>query len=119
MFTQGDECLARARAAAARLGLEMQSALVEYVDPLVYRGTMGIFRKYARFSFQSECRLALLPGDGAPFSLRLGSLSDICMIGDLHDIDRRIQVSHDNTGHPAQSSRPRLTVRAAIADCVR
>jgi hypothetical protein len=85
VFTDGDEFLARARAAAERLGLEMQSKLVEYVDPLVYRGSMGIFRKYARFSFQSECRLALLPGNGAPFCLRLGSLADICLIGDLHD----------------------------------
>jgi hypothetical protein len=72
VFTEGDEFLRRVRAEALRLKIELQCSLVEYVDPSTYRGAMGIFRKFSSFSYQSECRLALLPGTGEPYSLWVG-----------------------------------------------
>ena len=93
VFTDGDEFLRRARAAASRLGIKLEVSLVEYVDETMYTGPMGIFRKYSSFAYQSECRLALLPGTGAPFSLHVGDLSDIALIGELAQLNKRIRLS--------------------------
>ncbi|MBI2780144.1 MAG: hypothetical protein HYX62_10265 [Gammaproteobacteria bacterium] len=95
-FTNGDEFLRRARAEAARLGLTLKTGLVRYVDRETHKGPMGIFRKFSSFSFQSEFRVALLPGTGKPYSLRLGDLSDIAIIGDLKSINDRIRVYSKN-----------------------
>jgi|ERR1035437_2684976 hypothetical protein len=92
LLKDGDEFLARARRAALNSGHTMECRAVEYVDE-AYSGPMGPFRKYATFSYQSEVRLALLPGTGAPYRLRLGSLSDIvALTGTLADVNRHIRV---------------------------
>jgi len=96
VFTDGDEFLRRVRAAASRLGVKLEASLVEYVDETTYAGPMGIFRKYSSFAYQSECRLALLPGTGAPYSLRLGDLSDIALIGPLAELNTRIRIGHSD-----------------------
>jgi hypothetical protein len=93
VFTDGDEFLRRVRAAASRLGIKLEASLVEYVEETTYTGPMGIFRKYSAFAYQSECRLALLPGAGEPFSLRVGDLSDIALIGELAQLNKRIRLS--------------------------
>jgi hypothetical protein len=57
---------------------------------------MGPFRKYARFSYQSEFRCVVSPGTGGPYELRLGNLSDIvAMIGSLADVNNHIKVVTD------------------------
>jgi hypothetical protein len=110
IFTNTDEFLRRARAEAQRRSLELKSGLVEYVDRRTYTGKMGVFRKFSEFAFQSEARLALLPGTGAPYSLRLGSLSDIAMLASLSEINQRIKITRDEAG-------PHLGIWAMPADC--
>jgi hypothetical protein len=88
----------------------LKSGLVEYVDPRTYIGKMGVFRKFSAFAFQSEARLALLPGTGAPYSLRLGSLSDIAMLASLIEINQRIKITRAEAG-------PHLGIWAMPADC--
>jgi hypothetical protein len=100
VFTDGDEFLRRVRAAASLVGIKLETGLVEYVDETTYAGSMGIFRKYSSFSYQSECRLALLPGTGTPFSLRLGDLSDIALIGPLAELNDRIRIRHSEENEP-------------------
>lgn len=96
LFKEGDEFLRRAKQAALDAGHDMECRAVEYVDETSYRGTMGPFRKLARFSYQSEFRCVLSPGTGAPYGLRLGSLSEIvAIIGPLADINSHINVVAD------------------------
>jgi len=117
VFTNGDEFLRRARAEAQRRNLELESGLVEYVDPRSYTGRMGVFRKLSTFAYQSEARLALLPGTGAPYSLRLGSLSDIAMIGNLSEINLRIEITREEASASTQPSEPHLGIWATTAGC--
>lgn len=92
VFTDGNEFLRRAKTAAEKLQLRYEAGLVQYVDGNAYRGDMGIFKKFSHFSFQSEFRIALLPGTGRPVSLNLGDLRDIAMVGELQEINSRIKV---------------------------
>lgn len=73
-------------------GLNLKAGLIEYLDPATYRGRMGTFRKYSDFEYQSEYRLALEPGFGKPYSLRVGDLSDIAELGDLDQVNDMIRV---------------------------
>jgi hypothetical protein len=93
LLKDGDEFLKRAKEAALDSGHEMKCHMVEYVDETSYSGTMGPFRKYSAFSYQSEVRLTLLPGTGVAYELRLGDLSDIvALTGPLADINRHIKI---------------------------
>jgi hypothetical protein len=88
----GDEFLRRVRIAAEKTGRETQWNLVEYVDKSVYHGPMGIFRKSSEFSYQSEFRIAILPGTGSPYKLEVGDLSDIVISGPLRELNQRMMV---------------------------
>ncbi len=93
LLKDGDEFLRRAKQAALDSGHEMKWHMVEYVDEASYSGALGPFRKYSAFSYQSEARLALLPGTGAPFELRLGDLSDlVAMTGPLTGVNHHIKI---------------------------
>jgi len=93
LLREGDEFLRRAKQAALDSGQKMIYGMVEYVDETSYSGPMGPFRKYSSFSYQSEVRLAITPGTGAPYELRLGDLSDIVALrGPLSDINLRIKI---------------------------
>ena len=94
VFTDGDEFLRRVRAEAARLDIRLKSDLVQYVEESTYHGSMGIFRKYSSFEYQSEFRLAMLPGTASPFSLRVGDLSDIALIGEVAELTHRMRLSY-------------------------
>ena len=48
---------------------------------------MGIFRKRSRYSYQSELRIAIVPGTEAPYRLRVGDLSDITRTGPLPELN--------------------------------
>jgi hypothetical protein len=74
------EFLRRLAIAAEKAGRELQHGLVEYV-PRTHTGDMGLFRKFDDYAAQSEFRIVLPAGDGLPFSLYLGDLRDIAMIG--------------------------------------
>lgn len=93
LLKDGSEFLRRAKQAALDSGHEMKYHMVEYVDETSYCGEMGPFRKCSAFSYQSEVRLALLPGIGGPYKLRLGDLSDIVALTcPLTDINHHIKI---------------------------
>jgi len=96
VFTDGDELLLRARAAAAKDGLTLRQGLVEYVDKETYHGPMGPFRKFSAFSYQSEFRLVAKPGCVGPRSLMLGSLEDIAVRIPLAEINRMLRLRSDD-----------------------
>lgn len=100
------EFLRRARAEAVRRKLDLQSGLVQYVDRSTYRGPMGFFRKFSSFSYQSECRLVLLPGTVKPYSLRVGDLSDIALIGELAQLSKRMRVTPEDAAQQAPATDP-------------
>jgi hypothetical protein len=87
-----DEFMKRVKAAAPGTGQELRSDLVEYIDEDSYEGPVGIFKKLSDFSYQSEFRIAFLPGTGAPLRLQIGDLSDIVMLGRLSDLNDRLRV---------------------------
>lgn len=93
VFTDGDEFFRRLRRAAGIQGLKLTWRLVEYIDRDTYHGKVGVFRKLSTFSYQSELRIAIFPGTGGPFSLRLGDLSAITLTGELASVNRRLRLS--------------------------
>jgi hypothetical protein len=93
ILRDADEFLRRVRSAAKKAGHEVRWGLVEYVNPSSYHGPMGIFRKSSEFAYQSEARIAILPGTGSPLKLDVGDLSDIVlMTGPLKRVDRVLRV---------------------------
>jgi hypothetical protein len=98
MLTDFDEFLRRVRAAAPGTGQELQSDLVDYIDELSYLGPVGIFKKALGLSYQSEFRLALLPGTGAARKFHVGNLSDIVILGRLSDLNDRLKVQVNTQG---------------------
>jgi hypothetical protein len=81
VFYKPAEFLSRLQRAAEAAGHEIQHSPVEYVDRHKYHGPMGAFRKFSERAQDSEFRILVSPGVGAPMSLRLGSLTDIAAIG--------------------------------------
>jgi hypothetical protein len=53
---------------------------------------MEIFSKFSYFRYQSEFRIALVPGTGKQEFLNVGDLSDITMTGKLSEINQHIKV---------------------------
>jgi hypothetical protein len=51
-----------------------------------------IFRKSSSFAYQSEFRMALVPGTGVVWKLPVGDLSDIVMVGSLPDLNRLVRI---------------------------
>jgi hypothetical protein len=100
VLTDGDEFLRRVHAAAEQTGFALRYQLVQYVDSETYIGPMGIFRKFASFSYQSEFRIALVPGTGNPYHLTVGDLSDIALTGNLAEINEHIRLTPEQLGPP-------------------
>ncbi len=90
IFTDADEFLRRVRAAVDVHRFKMETDAVQYVDPEAYWGEMGAFRKYNAYSFESEYRIILLPGFGEPYTLQVGTFSDIALLGELPEINQRL-----------------------------
>jgi len=87
-----DEFLRRVQRASIPPGQQLQYRLVEYVSPTEYLGPMGAFRKFANFEYQSEFRIAVVPGTGGDFGLDVGDLSDLVLTGELQGVNNRIRV---------------------------
>ena len=87
IFTDGDEFLRRVRTAADAASLKVEYHLVEYINEREHQGEMGIFRKRLRFSYQSELRIAIVPGRDEPYRLHVGDLSDITRTGPLSELN--------------------------------
>jgi hypothetical protein len=92
VLRDGDEFLRRVREAAERAALPLKVKMVEYVSEREYHGEMGVFRKSSEFEYQSELRIALLPGTGSPYRLKIGDLADITITGPLSDLNGWIKV---------------------------
>ncbi len=91
ILMDGDEFLRRVRTAAEREGIPLDWGPVEYVDPLTYSGRMGPFRKLSTHAYQSEFRLVIKPGTGQLFSLWVGSLKDIAIVGPSDEVNDRFR----------------------------
>ena len=92
VLTDFQEFLRRASAAAPGTGQQLEWDLVEYIDESSHLGPVGIFRKARAFSYQSEFRMALLPGKGMPLPFHVGDLSDIVRLGPLSELNGRLKV---------------------------
>jgi hypothetical protein len=93
VITDGDEFLRRVREAAALPGHDLHYKLVEYFDEDAYTGGVGIFKKRKAFQYQSEFRIALIPGTNQPFRFFIGDLSDITRIGLLSELNQRLRIA--------------------------
>jgi hypothetical protein len=100
LFLDGREFLRRLNEATTRVGHRVATKLVGYVDRRVYRGQVGVFRKFSEHASKSELRIAVLPGTGKPLSLRLGNLSDIAIMGSTNE---RLRL--DPKGQPSRANR--------------
>jgi hypothetical protein len=92
VLKEGDEFLRRVRTAADRAALTVEIKMVEYVNEREHHGRMGVFRKSSEFDYQSELRIALTPGTGAPYRLEVGDLADITSTGPLPDLNQLLKV---------------------------
>ncbi|SPE35939.1 conserved hypothetical protein [Candidatus Sulfopaludibacter sp. SbA3] len=101
VFTDGDEFFRRVRTAAEAAGLNVECHLVEYINEGKHQGEMGIFRKRLRFSYQSELRIAIVPGTAGPYRLYVGDLSDITRTGPLPDLNSLLRLNPPATSHKA------------------
>ena len=86
-----DEFMKRVKAAVPA-GQELRYDLVKYIDADSYKGPVGIFKKLSDFSYQSEFRIALLPGTGAALPFDVGNLSDVVILGPLSELNDRLRV---------------------------
>lgn len=93
ILKDGDEFLRRVHATAEKENIVLKKGFVEYVDKATHDGTMGVFRKFSEFAYQSEFRLSVVTDKETPFSLRIGDISDISMIGPLAELNKRIKIS--------------------------
>jgi hypothetical protein len=85
-LTDPHEFLRRVRQAATAHGFNLMYRGVEYVDPRVHSGEMGLFRKSSEFSHQREFRIALSPGKGAPYTLLIGDISDLVAVAPVEQL---------------------------------
>ncbi len=92
VLVQFDDFMRRVKAAVLNSSHGLQYHLVEYVDESSYQGPVGIFRKDSCFAYQSEFRIALLPGTGMPYPLQVGDLSDIIIVGPLSELNQRLRI---------------------------
>ena len=109
VLVDGDEFLRRVKKYAEQNNIKITYKLVNYVNRDEYNGPMGPFRKFSYFSYQSEFRIVVYNGNNSPLSLRVGSLSDISIIGSLSEINNDIRVKTDD----AAQSNIKLMVRGA------
>jgi hypothetical protein len=73
--------------------------LVEYVDD-EYAGKVGPFRKFKKFSYQSEWRLVCLDGPGGPRKIHIGSIQDISVIMRSDEVNKEIRIDFEQDGAP-------------------
>ena len=87
-LTDTKEFIERARRAALRENLALNSGRITYVDRTTYHGALGPFRKFSEFSYQYEFRLVLSGGNGNALDFPIGDIRDICVVGQTTEIIR-------------------------------
>ena len=83
--------LERIDTAAKKAKVKIYKSLVEYVQRDNHNGKMGIFKKFVTHSYQNEYRFVLSHGSSVPYTLSLGDISDITIIGSSNDINNHIE----------------------------
>jgi hypothetical protein len=78
-----------------------QADLVEYVDD-EHAGKIGPFRKFKKFSYQSEWRLVCLHGPGGPRKIHIGSIRDISVIMRSDEVNKEIKIDFQQDGAPGR-----------------
>ena len=73
--------------------------LVEYVDD-EYAGKVGPFRKFNKFSYQSEWRLVSLDGLGGPREICIGSIQDISVIMRSDEVNKELRIDFEQDVAP-------------------
>ena len=71
------EFVRRVREAAELCEWDIAQGMVEYVEPTIYDGAMGPFRKFQSYAYQNEFRFVFTTRKRQPCRLSLGSLRDI------------------------------------------
>jgi hypothetical protein len=75
-------------AAALSAKISLQAGPVEYLDPDVYHGEVGAFRKFKSFAYQSEWRVLVDPTNEDIFWLHLkDGIEDISVIASTSEIN--------------------------------
>ena len=98
LVLEPEEFLERVKVAVSKIEDSVEWELVEYVDESSFHGPLGIFKKFSAFSYQSEFRIALSPGSGESRTLSVGDLSDIVMLGDSSDLNKRLSMRLGEAG---------------------
>jgi hypothetical protein len=87
----------------------LQAGPVEYVDTNVHHGEITPFIKPAAYSYQHEYRIAVSPGLGAPYALKIGSLTDIGGLwpaGAINQIPLHVNLLPPKRQRPARAPIP-------------
>lgn len=93
VLKDADEFLRRVESAARRNNIDIEHRLVSYVNRETYHGAMDAFTKFSDFAYQSEFRIAIASGNNQPFSLRVGDLTDISILGAACDINEYMKIN--------------------------
>ncbi|TDR51301.1 hypothetical protein DFP85_11883 [Halomonas ventosae] len=80
LINDAKEFVNRLKAASSSAGRSVLQGPVEYVEKNTYHGTMGPFRKFSEYSYQSEFRFVLFGGTAEPIKFPIGDLRDICNV---------------------------------------
>lgn len=71
------EFLERVKNKLKNLNLNAKANYIEYVEKDSYSGEMGAFKKFSKYAYQNEYRIAVDFKSTTPEIIRIGSLSDI------------------------------------------
>jgi len=99
ILMDGNKFIQRLESSLKSQMIEGDAALIEYVND-EHIGEMGPFRKFNRFSFQYEWRLACYDGPGGPRIIRIGSIQDISVILPTDEINKQIQIHFEPVAEP-------------------
>lgn len=73
----------RIKGAAKQKELKVFHGIVDYVDRATHKGSIGPFRKFNEYSYQSEFRIIIPRKSLDPYKLNIGDISDITELGKL------------------------------------
>ncbi|MHB8793174.1 MAG: hypothetical protein ACYC6O_07530 [Thermoleophilia bacterium] len=93
VLKDADDFLQRVDSSARRNNIDIEHRLVSYVSRETYRGAMDAFTKFSYFAYQSEFRIAIASDNNQPFSLRVGDLTDISILGAACEINEYIKIN--------------------------
>lgn len=88
-----DEFMQRIESNVKSQQIKFGGDLVEYVSN-EYMGNWGPFRKFKKFSYQSEWRLVCYGGEGKPREIRIGDIRGISAMIRSDEINKEIKIDY-------------------------